>query len=439
MPVYVPDPVSEKGKADAKRHRDKQREVLKKNLPQIIAEESIITSKKGKIVKIPIRSIDIPHFRPKKGEGGEGGIGQGPGKKGDVIGRKRGSGRQPGDKAGNEPGEEWIETEVELEELIELMLEDMGLPELKEKDVRQIIVETGLKIKGLSKAGPWVLLDKRRTAWEGMRRFWFLLRALMQEAGKSELICFSALKKAKGVMPDALEYLRDPNFIATETEVVAFPIFGSDDTRFRRVENDISEKSRAVVIAMLDVSGSMSTIKKYLARSMLFWFTAFLRQLYTEVDIRFVIHHTLAKIVDEDAFFNTGESGGTFCYAAYELANALIDTEYPVSSWNVYVVHLSDGDDFDGDRTCEELDKLFAKNINMVGYVEVKPVEYMLFDSGLMAKFKQKYPILSVDSNGLNMAIGKKNFPFFGVVIKKKEDVWPALKELLKKDRWANE
>ena len=65
MSIIVTEPVTERGRKDARRHREKQREAIIDKLPEIIAEESIITRKGNKIIKIPIRSIDLPHFRPK--------------------------------------------------------------------------------------------------------------------------------------------------------------------------------------------------------------------------------------------------------------------------------------------------------------------------------------------------------------------------------------
>ena len=64
MPITVADPLAERGKKDARRHREKQREAIRARLPEIISEEAIITGRRGKTVKVPIRSIDIPHFRP---------------------------------------------------------------------------------------------------------------------------------------------------------------------------------------------------------------------------------------------------------------------------------------------------------------------------------------------------------------------------------------
>ena len=95
----------------------------------------------------------------------------------------------------------------------------------------------------------------------------------------------------------------------------------------------------------------MDVTKKYFARSFFFWMVSFLRTLYEHVEIRFIAHTTEAKLVDEQEFFHKGESGGTSCASAYELAVKLIDTEYPTSRWNVYPFHFSDGEDWDAWKT----------------------------------------------------------------------------------------
>jgi len=54
--IYHPDwDLSEKGKKDVERHHKKIDDVLRKNVKDVIAEESIITKRKGKTVKVPIR------------------------------------------------------------------------------------------------------------------------------------------------------------------------------------------------------------------------------------------------------------------------------------------------------------------------------------------------------------------------------------------------
>lgn len=442
MPIIASEPTVERGRKDARRHREKQREAIKKRLPEIISDESIITHKKGKTVKVLIKSIDIPHFKPKTGDEISG-IGQGPGEPGDIIGQRRLPNGEPGE-AGQEPGEDYIETEIPIEELIEMMLEDLGLPKLEEKEIQNITIELGWKIAGLDKAGIWPLLDKRATARQGIRRFWYFLRALESETGQDELTCFRALKQSKGILTEALTAIKENSVTyqlnADEYDadgIKPFPIFTNEDLRYHQIKKDTQEQSRAVVIAMMDVSGSMDDMKKYLARSMIFWLVELLRRLYLRVEIRFIIHHAIARIVPEEDFFRTVEGGGTLCYTAYEKAVGLVDSEYPTDNWNVYVWHFSDGNDFDPHKTLKELNKLIAQGVNMVGYGEINPDGDKGSANNLWGAFKSGLQLEEKTANDMDIMTGPDTLPFLCVRIEEKEDILPALKTFLRKDRWA--
>lgn len=442
MPIRIVESVEERGQKDARRHRDKQREAIKKHLPEIISEESIITGNRGKKIKIVIRSLDIPHFRRKtKDDQNSIGIGQGKGAPGDVIGSRKVPGQGKGPKAGKEAGNEYIETEVDLEELIELMFEDAGLPKLDPKNVREIMVKLGFKISGRSKAGPWPLIASGPTAKEGYKRFWNFLAALENETKLDELTCFSALKQANGLIKDALDLLKDPNFKPQFDKVDPFPIIQHEDLRFLKIKDKERPESRAVVIAMMDVSGSMDEEKKYLARLMLFWLVEFLRKIYLRVEIRFIVHHAEASLVDEYTFFHTQESGGTISATAYKIAGDLVDQEYSTSSWNTYLFHFSDGEDADPQEAVTEIEKCFRKLINMFGYGQINPEGQEMFSlkNTLMQTFARAFSVENVERGGLRMFVGRGSVPFLGVQITKKKHILPALEQFLRKERWSNE
>ena len=89
-----------------------------------------------------------------------------------------------------------------------------------------------------------------------------------------------------------------------------------EDLRFKSWEEEVKYESNAVVIAMMDVSGSMGEFKKYIARSFYFWMVRFLHTKYDNVKIVLISHHTEAKEVTEEQFFTQGESGGTVVTSA---------------------------------------------------------------------------------------------------------------------------
>src|ERR687884_1755941 len=160
-----------KGPVDQARHNEKVKEAIKKNLADIVGEESIITADGDKIVKVPIRSLDLPRFRFDNGKRDHVGQGEGGTKVGDVIGQEPGAQQGPGrgKKAGQEPGVDYYEAEVTVDELAALVFEDLGLPFLKQKGKQEIQSET-VKFSEIRRKGIMSNLDKRRTIMENLRR-----------------------------------------------------------------------------------------------------------------------------------------------------------------------------------------------------------------------------------------------------------------------------
>ena len=124
----------------------------------------------------------------------------------------------------------------------------------------------------------------------------------------------------------------------------------NEDLRFKTWNDVRKPESKAVVLAMMDTSGSMGTFEKYIARSFFFWMTRFLRSKYETVEIEFIAHHTEAKVVTEEDFFSKGESGGTRCSSAYEKALELIEQKYNPARYNIYPFHFSDGENMSSDN-----------------------------------------------------------------------------------------
>ena len=149
------------------------------------------------------------------------------------------------------------------------------------------------------------------------------------------------------------------------------PIY-KEDYKFKTWNEIEKPDSKAVVLAMMDTSGSMGLWEKYMARSFFFWMNRFLRTKYESVEIEFIAHHTEAKVVPEEDFFSKGESGGTICSSVYRKALQLIDEKYAPDQFNIYPFHFSDGDNLTSDNArCVKLVEELMKVSNMFGYGEV--------------------------------------------------------------------
>ena len=414
--------LSERGKKDAERHREKIDDSIRKNVRDVIAEESIITKKKGRKVRIPVRGLK--DFRFVYGNENDGaGIGQGDGKEGDII-DQRGKPQQGG-KPGQGDGE-WMETEIDLDYLIDIMFDDLGLPWIEEKTKKEHLIPKGWKFESISKKGIIPRLHKRRTMIEAAKRMAAYTLEVMEETGCSEDDANKALMKSGGEIDEAIEFVKSGKYNGEEVGV----FIDDDDLRFKQIEEDVEIHSNAVVIAMMDVSYSMSQEKRYIARSMLFWLTEFLRKAYSNVEIRFIQHTTVAEIVDEDTFFKTKTTGGTSCYTAFEKANYLIDTEYPLDEWNVYCIYMSDGEDFDTSSTVKRIQTMLDKKINMLSYCEINIENQHMSHRVLLDAIRRNWKFESRKDAG-TVFYKNEQHKFLLSVIEKKEHIYAALRHML--------
>ncbi|MDF2934753.1 MAG: stress response protein [Paenibacillaceae bacterium] len=347
-----------KGERDQERHARKVKEAIRKNLKELVSEEAIITSQGERIVKVPIREMDEPRFRYDYGNQQHVGQGNGGTKAGDVIGRASRNGQEPGQgqegQPGDQPGVDYYEAEVTVDELAELIFEDLQLPRLQRKNEADMSIDD-IRFNDIRRKGMMGNIDKRRTLLESLKR-----RSLSGggAGGYSEGASAAWSADAGGA-----------EFSAGGPA----GLIKNEDMRFKTWEDIRKPQSNAVVIAMMDTSGSMGSFEKYIARSFYFWMVRFLRTRYERVEVCFLAHDTEAKQVTEEAFFTKGESGGTRCSSVYSLALDLLDREYPGSAYNAYAFHFTDGDNIDSDNALSaELVKQLLLRTNLMGYGEIR-------------------------------------------------------------------
>lgn len=325
--MALPWELRRRGLKDSMRHDQRVKEAIRKNLRELIAEEAIITSDGNRRVKIPIRYLD--QYRFKYGSPQQG-VGQGDGQPGDVLGRRAGDGNDPGDGlAGEQAGEHTYEVEVPLEELTRMMLEDLALPWMEEKPERQLRT-TSHRFSDIRRRGAMANLDKRRTLVNNLKRN--AARGLAEIGG-----------------------LRDA------------------DLRFKTWDIHEETHATAAVYMLMDCSGSMTTSKKYIAKSFFFWMVHFLRLKYRQVETVFIAHDVDAQVVPETDFFALSSAGGTRCSSAYQVALEYLQQHHPATRWNNYLFHFSDGDNLPHDNSlCKNLVEELLQHCQMVGYGEIR-------------------------------------------------------------------
>ncbi|ODA40552.1 UPF0229 protein YeaH [Desulfosporosinus sp. BG] len=327
--------------------QEKVEEVIKQQLGDLIVDESIILTDGKKSTKIPMRSLEEFRFRydlNKKNHTGQGTKKMVPG---EILGRDQAKGKgAAGSGAGEEPGQDIYEAEVTYEDLANILFEELKLPNLDDKK-RPLIAHDRPEFNDVRKKGLMANVDKKRTLLESIKR-----QAFSQKQEKDARLKISP-----------------------------------EDLRFKTWETRPNFETNAVILAMMDTSGSMGQFEKYIARTFFFWMVRFLRLKYENVEIRFLAHHTEAKEVTEAEFFTRGESGGTRCSSVYQYALDLIETEYPPAHYNIYPVHFTDGDNIgsDNSRALSLMQRLVEVS-RVVGYGEILRTHY---SSTLMSTLKR--------------------------------------------------
>ncbi|MFO0643114.1 MAG: DUF444 family protein [Polyangiaceae bacterium] len=319
---------------DHSRFRNIVRGKIRDNLKRYISQGELIGRKGKDLVSIPIPQIDIPRFR--YGDKQQGGAGQGEGDPGDPMGGgDDGDQAGEGKKAGKDAGEHSLEVDVSLEELATILGEELALPDIQNKGKSKII-DAKDRYTGVRRVGPESLRHFRRTYREALKR-----------------------------------QISMGSYVPERPLVVPIP----DDKRYRSWKTEAEPVANAVIIYMMDVSGSMGDEQKEIVRIESFWIDTWLQRQYKGLESRFIIHDATAREVDRDTFFHTKESGGTMISSAYKLCAQLIDNHYPPEEWNIYPFHFSDGDNWSMDDTLSCMDILRQKILpraNMFAYGQVE-------------------------------------------------------------------
>jgi len=325
--------VSLKIDQDHSRFRQIVRGRIRQNLRKYISQGELMGKQGKDAVSIPIPQIDIPKFRYADRQ--QGGVGQGDGEPGDPLGGEESEGEGGAGKAGQDPGEHVLEVEVTLGELAEILGEELELPKIENRGRNRIIRKKDRYV-GIRRVGPNSLRHFKRTFRHALRR-----------------------QIATGTY--------DPK------RPVIIPV--REDMRYRSWKTEEEPVANAVILYMMDVSGSMGDEQKEIVRIESFWIDTWLQSQYKGLETRFIIHDAVAREVDRDTFFKTRESGGTMISSAYKLAAQIVEEDYPIGEWNIYPFHFSDGDNWSVDDTllCVEILKnrlLPVSNVFSYGQVE---------------------------------------------------------------------
>ncbi len=311
---------STKIESDLKRFRQIVKGRVREELRKHLGQQEMIGRQGKRVVSIPVPHLELPHFVHDPGAGG---VGQGEGEVG------QGSG------AGSAPGQHMLEAEFTVDELARMLGDALELPRIEPRGRDEIDTRAG-RYTGVSPVGPESLRHFKRSYRRALRR----------------LIASGAYDPAQ------------PHVAIVR-----------QDRRYRIWKPAPQPKANAVIVYVMDVSGSMGTEQKEIVRTQSFWIDAWIKSHYQGTRSVFVVHDAAAKEVDRDTFFRIREAGGTVISSAYDLVVQILDERFPSADWNVYLFQFSDGENYsrqDTEKCLDLLDRRLLPAVNLFGYGQVE-------------------------------------------------------------------
>jgi uncharacterized sporulation protein YeaH/YhbH (DUF444 family) len=307
-------------KSDVSRFRQIVRGRVREELRKHLGHQEMIGRQGKRTVSIPIPQLEMPHFVHDPG-GGKG------------VGQGDGDGNGP--KAGDQPGQHMLEAEFSVDELAKMLGEALELPRIEPRGREELQTSSG-QYTGISQTGPESLRHFKRSYRQALKR--------MIASGAYE--------------PD------NPKITLMRK-----------DRRYRSWKPKEKNSSNAVIVYVMDVSGSMGADQKELVRTESFWLDAWINSHYQGTRSVYIVHDAAAKEVDRDTFFRIRESGGTVISSAYELAAKIIQERFPPLDWNLYLFHFTDGENYsrqDTQKCLEMLNETLLPAVNLFGYGQVE-------------------------------------------------------------------
>ena len=382
--------IADRAASDRGRHRQKIEKAIKESIRDVVAEESIIGQSGKKKIRIPVKGIKEHQLVYGANEKNKR-VGSAQGKeisKGQRIGHRKRQVQQEPDKPGDKPGEEMYEIEMSLEELAGYLFNDLDLPDLEKKNFK-FTTQEKMKRKGKRSYGIRPRLSKKETIKQKIRRK-------------------KAAIKAGTYDPEGEERFT----------------FHESDLRYKHIAPVVKENTAAVVFFVMDVSGSMTKSKKFLARSFFFLLYQFINHRYSSVDVVFVSHTAEANEVNEEQFFTQVPNGGTLVSTGLKKVEEIIEKRYHPNNWNIYTFYCGDGDNWaiDNKEALAAFRRLKEVNQAMC-YTEIGKLhdyrEYSLFASGG-----------SPDKKLWDWTKLAEDKSFKRIRLEENKDIWPAFKKL---------
>jgi len=370
MTYFIDRRLNGKNKSAVNRQRFLRRykSQIKQSIAEAINKRSVTDVDSGESVSIPNADINEPMFHQ-----GRGGLRHRvhPGNdhfvQNDRIERPQGGGgggSGQGDASQDGEGEDEFSFQISKDEYLDLLFEDLALPNLKKNQHKQLN-EYKTHRSGYTSNGVPANISVVRSLQNSLAR-----RTAMTAGKKRELRELeSTLSEVEISEPAQLleeERLRK-EIAELRAKIAKTPFIDTFDLRYRNYERRAEPSSQAVMFCLMDVSGSMDQATKDMAKRFYILLYLFLSRTYKNVDVVYIRHHTQAKEVDEQEFFYSQETGGTIVSSALKLMDEVIQERYDPAQCNIYAAQASEGDNWaDDSPLCHQL--LAQKILPMVRY-----------------------------------------------------------------------
>lgn len=417
MSRFVDRRLNGKNKSAVNRQRflGRYRDQIKKAVDNAISGRSISDIDNGEKINIPKKDLSEPNFGYDQGGIQERVL---PGNtdfiKGDQIQRPQGGAGKGGNKASSDgEGMDDFVFEISREEFLEFFFEDLELPDLVRKELAAIDDEKSIRA-GFTSSGVPTNLHVIRSLRGAMERRIamgnkYKRRLIMAEHELQELTHHDPASSVIVTLQEEIRHLK--------AKINAIPYLDEFDLRYRNRIRVPRPSTQAVMLCLMDVSGSMTQEKKDIAKRFFMLLYLFLTRNYEKIQIVFIRHHTVAREVDENDFFYSRETGGTVVSTALQLAYEVIKERYPSTAWNIYIAQASDGDNWDDDspKCTQVLANHLLPLAQYFAYIEIGEHEHI---GGLWREYQ-----------GVS-----RRFPHFAMErIETLKDIYPVFRSLFRK------
>ena len=366
-----------KGAVNRQRFLRRYRKHIKEAVSDAVNRRSITDTDRGDEISIPRKDVSEPQFRHGKGGRQRQVL---PGNKefltGDRIARPpsgAGGGGGKGKASNTGEGMDDFVFELTQQEFLDFMFEDLELPNLVKKQLKD--TEAYKLIKG-------------GYTNEGIPARLNVVQSLRGAHARRIALGGAIRRQIKG-LEEELEELEEQ----TESEgrvreikieldrihrrLNHIPFLDDFDLKYNNLIQQPMPTSSAVMFCIMDVSGSMTQDIKDMAKRFFILLHLFLKRSYQKIDLVFIRHHTVASEVDEEEFFYSRETGGTVVSSALKLMDQVVRERYPTKDWNIYVAQASDGENWaDDSPQCRDLlDSSILSKVQYYAYVEINSGE----------------------------------------------------------------